>query len=154
MIPRFFYKKHIKDTKEKEDIAPEQRALLCNIRVELVPIIQEHNKSVTGKIYLKTFPLKHIYDRHIYVKKTPVDFYVILDNFENIFESPNMFYRNDPTKRGHFIVIKEINKHLYMSSIEVLENGDLEIVQASATGMNYLGSKKLNFTLLWSRGDG
>lgn len=149
MVAKKLYNKHIKGTAHEEFIVIE-RGYVCNIKKSLLSVLNQHHVCEDRKVYLSTKALKHVHDRHIYDKQTPIDFYVILDNFSNIIKYPDEVFLNAPEKSGDFIFVKRINGITYMASVQVVDGQKLEIVSASATGKKYL----IKFTSLWRWGNG
>lgn len=145
MLQFIFYNIHIKGTLSRQEISVE-KGFLCKIKPSLLSILSTHTNCTDRSVFLNTKSLKHIHDRHIYDKKTPKDFLIILNNITKIIKLPDEVRRNLESKRGDFLFIKKIEEQTYFISVEVVGGGVIEIVSASATGSNYL--KK--FTLLWS----
>lgn len=98
------------------------------------------------KAFISARSLKHIYDRHIFDKKASRDFYFILDNLSEIVRYPDGIYLNTKGKRGDFLITKEIREQLYMCTLEIISDSEMEIVSACTTGEKYIK----RFALLWS----
>lgn len=135
------FKKYIKNTGYKDGITL-LRTFVCTIRKELQQVIGSRN----NKVFISTRSLKHIYDRHIFDKKTPKDFYLIINNVNNIVCNPDRIYLNEETKRGDFIFVKKINNNMYACILEIIDEEKIEIVSIYTTGEKYLDK----FILLWS----
>lgn len=147
MIQLLYYYKYIKNTAPQEKVYVD-KGLLCKIKPSLKTFLNNHTQCFDRSVFLSTKSLKNIYDRHIYDKNNAVIFNIILKNLTNIIRYPDEIRRNVDSKRGDFLFIKEIENQLFFSSVEVLVDGSIEIVSASATGVKYLEK----FTLLWSWG--
>lgn len=145
MSIRNLFSKYIKNSEYKGNIII-QRVFVCTPRKEIQKVI--NNKPTIQKIFIGTRSLKHIYDRHIFDKKTPRDFYFILINFRQILNNVDRIYKDTQDKRGNYIFVRIINKRFYMCTIEIISDTEIEIVSASVTGEKYLSK----FTLLWSWG--
>jgi hypothetical protein len=126
------------------------KIFICSITTEIQMVIYGSG-HICQSVFLNTWALKHIYDRHRYDKDAMPDFYLIFDNFLPIMADPDRIYRNIPGKRGQFLFIKRVGGKLCLCSVEILgPRKDIAIVSASITGEKYLDK----FTLLWSREDG
>lgn len=145
MLQFVYYIKYIRDT-ESRCIIHLKKDFLCKIKPSLFKLLGIHTNCIDRSVSLSTKSIKHIYDRHIYDKKTPKDFNIILSNLTKIIKQPDEVRRNLESKRGDFLFVKKIGTQLYYVSVEVIEEGCIEVVSASAAGDKYL--KK--FTLLWS----
>ena len=142
------YEKYIAHTVREELISLEKR-YVCNVRRSVGKIMRQRKLGRNRHVYLSTKALKHIYDRHIFDKRTPEDFLAILDNLIQIIKYPDRVYRNNPGKSGDFLFAKEIYGRIYLVILEVVSHENettIEIVSASFTKERYL--KK--FALLWS----
>lgn len=106
------------------------------------------NEGFLKKVFMSSKSLKHIYDRHIFDKKVPEDFYTILNNVKKIISNPDRIYRNHVEKRGDYIFVKSIESKLIMCTLEIINSERIETVSASVTGEKYLSK----FALLWSWG--
>lgn len=135
------FNKYIKGSNYKEYIII-SRIFVCKPKKEIQKILGKYSR----KVFITTKSLKHIYDRHIFDKKVPKDFYIIINNILNIIGNPNRIYLNKRGKRGNFLFIKEIKRKIYMCTIEIINENELEIVSVCTTGEKYLSK----FTLLWS----
>lgn len=145
---RDLYKKYIAHTGPKA-LTPTKKLYLCNVRRTSGKIMRRRKRSTNRRVYISTKALKHVYDRHIFDKHTPEDFLLILENLTDIIKRPDRIYRNNPDKRGDFLLVKNIHQRTYLISVEIVVNKEdtsIEIVSASFTRERYL--KKFN--LLWS----
>lgn len=137
------FSKYVKNTKYKQNI------IICRVFL-LTPSkeIQEVLNLLTKNqnVFITTKSLKHIYDRHIFEKKMPSEFYSIIRHLKSILVIPDRIYQNKEGKRGDFIFVKEINSTIYMCTLEIQSGTDIEIVSACLTGEKYLRK----FALLWS----
>ena len=147
MLQYFFYHTHIKGTGDRLPITV-VKDMLCKIKPSIMAVINNHAACPEKYVLLSTKSLKHIYYRHIYDKKSPDIFKVILSHLTDIIKRPDEVRRNMESKRGDFLFVKTIDSRIYYVSIEVIPGGNAEVVSASATDINYI--KK--FTLLWSWG--
>jgi len=147
MIHFHFYKFYIKGTSHKEQVTSKVD-FLCTIKPSLKHVLATYSPCTEQKVFLSTIPLKHIYDRHIFDKKNPKEFQVVLNNLTKIIRYPDEVRRNLKSKRGDFLFVKEIDGQLYLVSLEVGLEGTMQVVSSYATGEKYI--KK--FTLLWSWG--
>jgi len=141
------YEKYVANTAHNA-LIPIKRSYLCNVRRTPGKILRQGKGSKNRRVYITTKALKHIYDRHIFDKRTPEDFLLILKHFTNIIKRPDRIYKNNPDKRGNFLFVKIIDNRIYLASIEVVSHEQdtaIEIVSASFTRERYL--KK--FDLLW-----
>lgn len=141
MLIKDLFNKYIKNTGYKESITL-LRTFVCTIRKELQQVIGIKDNT----IFISTRSLKHIYDRHIFDKKTPKDFYLIINNVNNIICNPERIYLNEDTKRGDFIFVKKINNNIYACILEIINEEEIDIVSVYTTGEKYLDK----FVLLWS----
>ena len=91
--------------------------------------------SVNLKVFMSTKSLKHVYDRHIFEKKLPTDFYIILNNLEDMACSPNSIHEDVLSKRGSYIFTKEIKGKNFACILEKIDDR-LEVVSAFTTGKN------------------
>jgi len=136
------FSKHIKNSPYKVEVAL-SRICVGKLRQDL--------RDVTGGdhyiIYINSRSLKHIYDRHIFDKKVPKDFYLILKNLNKILLDPDRIYKDKEGKRGNYIFVKVIVNKTYMCTVEMISSGEIEVV-SSLTGKKYLSK----FVLLWSWG--
>jgi hypothetical protein len=139
VIIQDLFNKYIKDTKYKENVIISQ-AFVCNLNDNIAKIIGVNFR----KVFISSKSLKHIYDRHIFDKDCPDDFYIILNNLKSFINRPDAIYYNKLGKRGDLIFVKKIKNSLYMCSIEI--NEEIEIVSAYITGPKYIEK----FVLLWS----
>ena len=142
------YKKYIAHT-AREALIPIKKRYICNVRRSVGKIIRQRKLCRNRRVHLGTKALKHIYDRHIFDKRTPEDFFSVLDNLIRIIKHPDRAYRNNPGKSGDFLFTKEICSRIYLIILEVVSYDNdtaIEIVSASFTKERYL--KK--FALLWS----
>jgi hypothetical protein len=147
MLQFNFYHKYIEGTFFHDDVII-KRGILCKIKPSLTSIINKYKTCIDGSVFLNTKSLKHIYDRHIYDKCSLVDFEIVLNNLTQIIKYPDQIRKNTESKRGDFLFVKNIKGRIYFVSIEVIIEGNMEVVSASVTREKYL--KK--FTLLWSWG--
>lgn len=135
-----------------EHTAPKALISLRRLYLGRVPrpvgkIISQLTNSNNRHIYISTKALKHIYDRHIYDKKIPEDFSLLLNNFIEIIKHPDCIYRNPLGKRGDFLFAKEIGRRTFIIIVEIArEKNCIEIVSAFNTGKKYLKE----YSLLWS----
>lgn len=143
------FDEYILNTEYKVPIEP-KRVLVCLMTQEIQKIICSDISS-DHSIFITSWSLKHIYDRHFYDKNAMDDFYLIFNNLPSIVAEPDALYENPPGKRGDFLLIKRIGGKSCLCSMEISEEQkEIAIVSASITGEKYLK----NFTLLWSREDG
>jgi len=137
------FNKYVKYSAYKSDVTL-SRVFVGKLRRELRDIVGEDYYI----IYINSRSLKHIYDRHIFDKKVPRDFYLILNNLKQILLNPDKIYKDKEGKRGNYIFVKVLVNKTYMCTIEMISNGDIEVVSSSLTGNKYLSK----FVLLWSWG--
>ncbi|MEK7464018.1 MAG: PBECR2 nuclease fold domain-containing protein [Patescibacteria group bacterium] len=142
MSVRNLFKRYIEKSKYKKNVVI-YRAYVCTPRKEIQDIVSKENQKM---VFISTKSLKHIYDRHVYEKKKPKDFYFLIKNIEKIIGRPDRIYKNKPNKRGDFIFVKEMANQTYMCTLEIVNKTELDIVSAYITGEKYLSK----FTLLWS----
>lgn len=137
------FSKYVKNSKYKQNIKVCRIFLLTpNKKIQKVL----NSGKATQKIFITTKSLKHVYDRHIFEKKIPSDFYSIIRHLESILTAPDRIYIDKKEKRGDFIFVKEINSTIYMCALEIQSETEIEIVSACITGEKYLRK----FALLWS----
>jgi hypothetical protein len=142
-----YYSKYIKGTPYKAGILLE-RIFICKVKEPLRIIMDGHVACPDKKVHLSTKSLKHMHDRHVYEKKTPLDLRIILDNLTNIVKYPDEVRKDKDAKKGDFLFIRKVGEHAYWAAVQVSLEGGIEVVSASATGPRYTEK----FTLLWSRG--
>lgn len=144
MLTRRFYRDHIKGSDHKAPIVLD-RDFLCNVGKRTHQIINKEVVCLQRGVYLTTKALKHIHDRHIYIKSTPEDFEIILENLHSVIKRPDFLYQNKPHQRADFLLVKNIDSQLFLTGIEIMNNTEIEIVSAFATDADYLK----NFNQLW-----
>ncbi|MDP3962341.1 MAG: hypothetical protein Q8Q03_00530 [bacterium] len=120
------------------------RSFICTPGNHIQKVISSSMK--TKKIFITSRSLKHIYDRHIFEKRTPADFYILLSSLKDMANNPDKIYEDKISKRGSYIFVNKINKKLYGCIIENVNAEESEVVSAFVSGEKYL--KK--FALLWS----
>jgi hypothetical protein len=154
MLTRRFYKNYIKGTPEKYPVTQE-RDFLCKIGIRTNSILNQQTPCLGRDVFLNTNSLKHIHDRHVYIKKVPDDFILIMDELAGILKHPDFIYRDLPEKRAHFLLVRSVKvrgstKRLLLCGIELIgdDGEEIEVVSAFITGEAYLASK---FTLLWKK---
>ena len=137
-VIRNLYKKYIAGT-ARGTLIPLRKRYLCNIRRSVRKVIRKRKLCRNRRVYLSTKALKHIYDRHIFDKRTPDDFFCIINELMTIIKYPDRIYRNGSGKRGDFIFAREIRRRTYLIFMEIVsqeEDTTIEVVSAYRTGKN------------------
>ena len=147
MLQFLYYNSHIKGTAQKQTIML-ARDVLCKIKPSIRNVLSVHRICNEREVFLSTKSLKHIYDRHIFDKQSPADFLTIMSSLTKIIRFPDEVRKDMESKRGDFLFVKTINGQPYFISLEVEQDGTINVVSSSATGEKYLK----NFTVLWSWG--
>lgn len=134
-------------------IVPIKRVFICHSRELINPIIRDHFRVMHGSkgVYLSAVALKHVHDRHIFDKKSPAHFFMLIENLSRIIGYPDRIYANTGNKKGDLIFVKKIQGQLCLVSLQIIlekEAKGMEIVSMFVTGKKYLEK----FTLLWGWG--
>lgn len=145
------YKKFIKGTSEKSPVLE-----VCVHLCTLTNAVRNAIGFKCQKVYITTKIVKHLYDA-----KPAEEFEFLLRHISTIAKYPDHIYENKKSKRGNYCFVKQINKDLYVCSIE--ESGDRDPDEGSdgmiyvVTGFRLRKGKESylnNLKLIWSwKGD-
>ena len=136
-----FFNTYIRDTKYKENVLF-HRISICVLNINIQKVIASNG----GEVFISTRSLKHIYDRHVFEKGMINNFYLILNNFFEIINNPDKIYKNKIGKRGDFLFAKKIDNVVCISTLEIINYNEIDVVSVFTGGEKYLSK----FTLLWS----
>lgn len=98
------------------------------VEVEIVLLARLTNSvadalnTASTKVYIRSMTLKHIYE-----KRTAYKYDVILESLTAIIETPSSVYKNNSTKRAHYILVKTIKGALFACLLQ--ENAHPEVGQ-------------------------
>jgi hypothetical protein len=128
-------------------------ARILALKIRITKITRRTRRAIysnTRRIYIRTYALKHLYD-----KKPAEEFDFVIDHLESIVRGPDCVYRNKTNKTGGFCITKKIDDDHYIVIIEVFERNtpkeEIQIVTAfRIRDKRYLE----NYELLWSWRDG
>lgn len=136
-VARTLLRTHIKGTAEK-DVVENVRLLLCTLPMAVAKGLSMNQY----KVYLTSRALKHLYDA-----KPAEEFDFVCTNMFSLIRFPDAVYKNKQSKRGEYVFIKKIQENTYFSSLEVVNDRELDVV----TSFQVRKERYLNgYELLWS----
>ena len=133
------YKKYVRGT-DRKAIVQMVIVLLCH----LTAAVAKGVGTECTKVYINSRVVKHIYD-----KRPAQEFDFLISQAEHIVKYPDYIYKNKSGKRGSFCFVKKVNNELWIVSIEIIQQKEIEshceVVTFFRTNPEYLES----FELLW-----
>lgn len=142
---RDIHNRHVEKT-VKEAVVTDQTIHICNLTFAVMRALAYKSQ----KVYINTRALKHLYD-----KKTAEEYHFIVDNLHTIIKYPDHIYRDKPSKRGDYCLIKRLGNNNYMCSIEMVEDSEPGYNSIFAiTAFRVQDSYLNNYELMWNWRDG
>lgn len=144
VLPELF-EQHIKDTPAGV-LVPAKTVFLCN----LTNVVREDVGFSSGKIYVTSRMVKHLYDR-----KSAEEFHFLINNIHTIVKYPDRIYKNKDSKRGDYCFFKSLKGNPYLCSVEIVSSEDTLEENYVATAFRLRKDSYLkSYELLWSWKDG
>jgi hypothetical protein len=105
---------------------------ILKLKIRVTKITKKTKRAIGSnnrRIYIRTFALKHLYD-----KRPAEEFDFVIDHLAIIIGTPNNLYRNKTNKTGGFCITKRIDNDYYIAVIEVFSRNttkeEIQIVTA------------------------
>lgn len=126
----------------KEAIVPNAEVMVCKLSSQVSKILSETvGTTEKSKVFVTTRMLKHLYD-----KKPAEEYDFILDHLSMILKYPDHVFRNKGTKRGDFVLLKNLYHEDWLCSIELTEDVFYVATAFRVRRPTYLDS----YDLMWS----
>lgn len=132
------HKKHIALT-PKDSIVIKRRSFIANI-AEAIQL----NQLKSRRIYISTFCLKHLYD-----KRTALEYEYILHNLHIIFSNPDAIYKNLDGRIGSLVFHKNLKDGNYIGIIDLGKRK--EQPNYILTSFRVEEDKLCKFQIVWKR---